>query len=198
MSKYGDKYPWLKRRDVNDYFDDEEDNWDWMNDMPEGWRIAFGDLFVEELDAAIKAEGLEDEYLVLQVKEKHGTLRWYDYASSKKINDIVEKYSLLSGHICMNCGTIDIPMLSFGWLAPLCKDCYEKHINCTKTYEEVVVGESTMPNARAYRKFSHEFDPKGWKDFEVDISDTVRKIRELYTERMAAGFEANSCTWTEN
>ena len=40
-----------------------------------------------------------------------------------------------------------------------------------------------MPTVRKYRKYSKDFEPKGWRDFEVDISETVEKIRKQWEER---------------
>jgi hypothetical protein len=190
MSEYGEKYPWLKRNRWDDEEFDENNSWDCMDEMPEGWKIAFGEMMCEELDQVIKEEKLENDFTVLQVKEKYASLRFYCAPSTPKIDDIVNKYEYLSQFICQNCGRVDISTLDFGWLAALCKDCYEKHINCTKPYEEVVCDDSKMPNIRKYRQWSKEYDPTGYKDFEVDISETVNEIRRRWEERQLAMKEA--------
>ena len=56
MSEYSKKYPWLK---INSLYSSDGSDYDAMDDIPEGWRIAFGDLLCEELDAAIKKAGVE-------------------------------------------------------------------------------------------------------------------------------------------
>lgn len=61
---------------------DEIPEYDWeytiMDDMPKGWRIAFGDDLLEELREELIKYNYLDEYFPVQIKEKFGGLRWYD------------------------------------------------------------------------------------------------------------------------
>lgn len=49
-----------------------------LDSMPEGWRIAFGIQMCEELKQELIKFDYLDNYEITQVKEKLGTLRWYD------------------------------------------------------------------------------------------------------------------------
>lgn len=68
-------YPFLESRNV---WDDEppEDNLStWLDDMPDGWRIAFGNEMCEKIKQALLSEGGEkmlNDYRLQQVKEKFG------------------------------------------------------------------------------------------------------------------------------
>ena len=64
-----EKYPWLQIRNVwtNEKLDDE---FTWLDDLPEGWRKAFGLQMVEELDQILRKANYQDEYKITQIKEK--------------------------------------------------------------------------------------------------------------------------------
>lgn len=109
------KYPWLEPR--NDWSgkkitqcagsDGEEGFWpgdpqkhpeyDYeytlLDDMPDGWRIAFGDEMVERIHQELVRHNYVDNYMIVQIKEKFGTLRWYDNGSPR--GKISEEYELL-------------------------------------------------------------------------------------------------------
>lgn len=63
------KYPWLQIRNVwtNEKLDDE---FTWLDDLPEGWRKAFGLQMVEELDQILRKANYQDKYKIIQIKEK--------------------------------------------------------------------------------------------------------------------------------
>lgn len=64
-----EKYPWLQIRNVwtNEKLDDE---FTWLDDLPEGWRKAFGLQMVEELDQILRKANYQDKYKITQIKEK--------------------------------------------------------------------------------------------------------------------------------
>ena len=64
-----EKYPWLQIRNVwtNEKLDDE---FTWLDDLPEGWRKAFGLQMIEELDQILRKANYQDEYKITQIKEK--------------------------------------------------------------------------------------------------------------------------------
>ena len=64
-----EKYPWLQIRNVwtNEKLDD---GFTWLDDLPEGWRKAFGLQMVEELDQILRKANYQDEYKITQIKEK--------------------------------------------------------------------------------------------------------------------------------
>ena len=181
MSKYREQYPWLRLENLYTGKIDEE--LDAMDDMPDGWKLAFGDMFCEEMDAAIRKANLVDDFVVLQVKEKWGFLHFYVSHHTDEINDIIRKYEILSSRICLGCGKPDVSMLNLSWISPLCEDCYNEHISDTRPYSEVSDEDNKMPDVMKYRQYSKEFNPPGWKDFEIDISETAEKIRKRWEER---------------
>ena len=62
------KYPWLRCRNVwtGKLLDYE---FTWLDDMPMGWRKAFGMDIVKELDEALG--DYRTEYMITQIKEKY-------------------------------------------------------------------------------------------------------------------------------
>lgn len=58
-----------------------------LDDMPEGWRIAFGDLMCEEIDHELRRFDYEDKYEITEIKEKYGSLRWYDNGTPYKLSE---------------------------------------------------------------------------------------------------------------
>jgi len=92
------KYPWLEPRNrwsgkkISDCANgekgywpgnpDELPEWDWshteLDDMPDGWRVAFGDQLCEEIQKELEKFDYVDKYMITQIKEKYGYLHWYD------------------------------------------------------------------------------------------------------------------------
>lgn len=130
------RYPFLRPRNR---FDDiimwEHPKWDWryarpyewteLDAMPDGWRKAFGKQMCEEIRNALIEENYLYKYRIVQIKEKYGSLRWYDWASSKKVQDIIDKYEEISTHTCIRCGR-PATKISLGWISPFCDECAEK------------------------------------------------------------------------
>ena len=121
-----ERYPFLLPRNV--FTDKIPDNynyeWTLLDDMPDGWRKAFGEQLCEELRLALLNADDVDlfEYRVMQIKEKYGSLRWYGNFYNKEINEILENYGELSEHICIRCGAPATKM-STGWISPWCDSC---------------------------------------------------------------------------
>ena len=123
-----EKYPWLTPYNVwtGEPLEDYDYEYTLADDIPRGWRIAFGDQMIEELDQLLKKYNLEKEYRITQIKEKYGGLRWYDNGfpeeGYKEYTDWLHKYEDLSFRTCIRCGKPAIG-LTKGWIMPLCKDC---------------------------------------------------------------------------
>jgi len=134
-----EKYPWLHPHDSINHGSmwlDAEKNKLWdehydysftqLDDMPDGWNYTFGEQMCEEILQALKLDGIDPKnYHVEQVKEKYGSLRWYDSGRSPRIHKIVSKYEDLSEHICANCG-MPATHMTRGWIGYYCKDCASK------------------------------------------------------------------------
>lgn len=109
---------------------DYDYEWTFLDDIPEGWKKAFGVQMCEELrDILIEGDCL-DSYHIAQTKEKYGQLRWYDCGVSKKVADKyhawLSKYTKLSEETCIKCGKPGT-MRNDGWVSPWCDECYEEN-----------------------------------------------------------------------
>ena len=137
-----------------------------LDAMPNGWKKTFGEMMCEEIyNALIECNGLDD-YIIEQVKEKYGALRWYSYPSYKEVERIIDKYSVLSQNICAVCGKPDVPMTGHQWIYPLCKKCY-----CT-------------PNEFVIEDMSDEQIKKFWDEHEEDWEEWYKedgKMSDCYT-----------------
>lgn len=175
------KYPWLKAYDP--YPEGEDDVYCALDDMPQGWRAAFGDIMCEELDTVIKRLGIENEFHIVQVKEKYGQLRFYYEPMLSEIEDIVRKYETISEHVCCFCGKVDVAMVTAGWVSPYCKDCATKIRLCSdEKYDEFMKESGHTPNEVVYRQYKP--GQSGWDEIHQDISETVERIRKENAERI--------------
>jgi hypothetical protein len=99
----------------------------YLDDIPDGWRKAFGVKLCKELKAQLKKDGLLEKYQVEQVKEKYGTLCWYDSGGNEATEEIVMKYEDVSESVCALCGKPSSYITS-GYVLYICKACYEKSV----------------------------------------------------------------------
>ena len=94
-----------------------------LDDLPEGWRIAFGEDICKEIMDELVEHDLVDKYRITQIKEKFGDLRWYDNGSPNGVvNEIVDKYESLSARTCICCGR-PARFITRGWISPYCENC---------------------------------------------------------------------------
>lgn len=141
--------------------------------IPRGWKIAFGQTLCDELNAL-------GSYEVRDSKEKYGELRMVVAPYDARADEIIEKYSTLSRHICIACGKPDVPMCNFGWISPVCRDCWSKF--GSRPYEECCSDVEEMPTEMIFERYDSQ-----WKDKSVrriDISKTVAAIRREYARKM--------------
>ena len=102
--------------------------YDWsyteIDAMPEGWFNAFGIQMCEEIRKALIDDDDLNRWRIVQLKEKYGELRIYDngHKRGSKIPEIIDKYSELSRHTCINCGK-PATRITMGWISPYCDDC---------------------------------------------------------------------------
>ena len=125
-----EKYPWLTLYTYNvstgKLNKDLDYNYTRADDIPNGWRLAFGDQMIEELSQLLKKYNIEKEYCIIQIKEEFGGLRWYDNGfpkeGSKEYFNWLHKYEDLSFKTCIECGK-PATRISKGWISPYCSDC---------------------------------------------------------------------------
>ena len=130
------RYPFLRPRNR---FDDiimwDHPKWDWryqrpyewteLDIMPDGWRKAFGKQMCEEIRNALIEDNYLYKYRIIQIKEKYGSLRWYDWDGPQKVQDIIDKYEHISARTCIRCGR-PATKISTGWICPFCDKCADK------------------------------------------------------------------------
>lgn len=183
MSEYLSKYPWLRGYDPYPETTDEE-QYCALEDMPSGWREAFGDLFCEDLDRVIKSEGLENEFRIDQLKEKWGAMRIYCGPCTPAIQDVIRTYETYSESVCIGCGNVEgVKMVTWGWTEPLCRCCIGKIHRVPNFSKFDALPDQELPDVLKWTRYSTD----GTQHFEMDISETTRKIRERYAERKANG-----------
>ena len=125
-----EKYPWLTPGYVGVIELEENYNYEdtWLDDLPDGWRLAFGDQMIEELDQLLRKYNIVD-YEIYQIKEKWGALRWYDNGfpeeGYEEYSNWLRKYESLSERTCIFCGK-PATHLTKGWIMPICKSCADR------------------------------------------------------------------------
>ena len=124
-----EKYPFLKLRNVftdEPIYSDSETNEEetWLDALEDGWRIRFGIPFVEDLNEVLTKNNYVDKYRIIQVKEKYGQLRWYDFGAPEEWDDHMNAWEYISEHTCKKCGKFPVPMRDDGWISPWCDECF--------------------------------------------------------------------------
>lgn len=178
-------YKWLRERNM---YTGKIEKCNPEIDFPIGWWDAFGEMMMQELDEVIQQEKLEDDFCVLQIKEKFGALRFYYTPSNPRIDKIVNKYEHLSEHICVQCGRPDVPMLRLSWISPYCKHCYDStHYAGREEYDDLAIGEKAMPDSMSCRIYNKDVPGISYRDVTYDIKETANKIREQFVNREKRG-----------
>lgn len=118
------KHPYLmpRNRMTGETDPDYDFSWTEMDLMPDGWRIAFGDELLEKLTAMLREHGALKQYRIADIKEKYGSLRWYDFGAPAEVTGMLTEYSKASARICGKCGK-PAQWISKGWIAPYCDTC---------------------------------------------------------------------------
>jgi hypothetical protein len=147
--------------------------------------MAFGRIMLEELDAAIKKAAVVDSFVFRQVKEKYGSLRLHhNQPRNSEIDIICRKFEQISRFVCMRCGCLapDAKLVFSPWVRPMCFSCYCKteHTDGSE-YDQLTKDSKTeIPTKMIWEEFK-AVDSKTsehiYDQFEVDVSDTVEKIR---------------------
>lgn len=189
------KYPFLIPR--YDWSGEIIEDYDYMStyldDIPVGWKIAFGEMMCEEIKQELIRYNYLDGFRIIQAKEKFGGLRIYTNGEpiGCKVRQIIDKYSALSENICVICGKPDVPMTHNGWYSPYCKECFttptdwykkefpnevdkwiKNHIEDWEEYDR----EENNKMADSYAVINW-FKDKGEEKVTYDISETANKIR---------------------
>ena len=118
-----EKYPWLQ-------FKKSTFEYTWLDDLPIGWRIAFGNKMIRELDKILRKANYQNNYQITEIKEKYGQLCWYSNGVPSNIikdyNKWYDKYINKSIKTCIECGKKGKIDYKNYWKIPLCKRCRKK------------------------------------------------------------------------
>lgn len=97
----------------------------WYDDIPDGWRKAFGKQFSKDLKKALKKDGILKTFRFQQIKEKYGTLRLYNNGEGENTGNVIRYYENLSMCYCIMCGKL-ARYCTQGWVEYVCEDCFNK------------------------------------------------------------------------
>lgn len=116
------KYDWLYPRNIFGLIVSDYDySYTLLDDMPVGWKKAFGLKFCEEIQEALDKTN-ETNFEILQIKEKYGSLRFYCKPTTKEVYKVIKKYEKLSERTCINCGA-PATRITTDWINPWCDEC---------------------------------------------------------------------------
>ena len=182
-----EKYPWLKLKD-------EDPQHTWIDLMPKGWFVAFGEFFFEDLDHALMEsypEGIPEDFHITDIKEKWGTLRVYMTHHPEAVRDVVFTYEYLSSFVCIVCGApYPFAQMTYdGWIMPMCEKCYiGDSINEFEKYHNMylqTVLKDCLTVAEGPKDFItiESFDGENEVDRKIDVKRVWEKIFQAYVER---------------
>lgn len=151
-----------------------------LDAMEDGWRKAFGERMCEEIrDALIEANFL-DEYRISQIKEKYGTLRWYDFGATQRVHDIISKYEYISGFICPHCGRPYAKRFdSGGWIYTVCENCASKMFPKMTHQDWIDATDDCRPIKKSITQEFYNSDGT-FAERDIPIWDTYTAIVEDY------------------
>lgn len=123
-----ERYPFLMPH--NRWTDKIPEDYDYsyteLDTMPDGWRKAFGERMCEEIREELESTDDLHRYRITQIKEKYGTLRWYDFGCTERmLHEIIPKYEHLSARTCVRCRR-PATKISTGWISPYCNACADE------------------------------------------------------------------------
>ncbi len=113
--------------------------------------------------------------------------------------ELESKYDYISGYVCIACGQINVPLLTGGWVEPLCEACYNKRIDMQRRwheknhkdwdftytpYDNLEKSDQKIMMIATYKCYSAER-----RDYEkkCDYTDTIKMIMERQKKLFASG-----------
>lgn len=133
-----------------------------LDNMPNGWRRAFGIQMCKEIKRALLDEGGREKlkkYRINDIKEKWGALAWYDSNGCEEVTRICEKYEYISYRTCIKCGrTADY--VTSGWITPYCRKCIQEKKKSTAQKYFSDMDFYGWTNAEYYKKHKNNKEKK--------------------------------------
>ncbi|MPN35826.1 hypothetical protein SDC9_183328 [bioreactor metagenome] len=91
--------------------------WVYGAEIEDGWFDLIYNMCKE-------VESAGSDFLPTQIKQKHGRLRVYYKSNTEIISETISRYEKMSTNICEICGRPGKIREVYGWITPLCNDCY--------------------------------------------------------------------------
>lgn len=115
------QYPFWKSRNV---WDDSFCGYSctWYDDIPNGWRRAFGKALSRDLKIALKKDNLLKQFRFIQIKEKYGSLRLYSQGYGEHSLEVIRRYEEKSKDYCIICGN-PAKYVTYNWIEYYCEKC---------------------------------------------------------------------------
>ena len=124
-----EEYPFLlpRSRWTGEVSKDYDYSYTELDNMPKGWRKAFGEELCGRLkDILVKSNSLND-YRITDIKEKFGFLHWYWHGVyDDEIDKVITEYENKSKKTCIKCGEPASMRNIGGWLSPYCDKCVDE------------------------------------------------------------------------
>lgn len=152
-----------------------------LDEVPNGWA----DLMLcmaEDIKPLLEESGQLNKFFSLETKEKFGGLRLYHNGECpKEVEEIIFDYSVLSSNVCVMCGKPDSLFLDFGWIGPICVDCYSDKPLWYKTLERQSEDDEDPCRMAEYRYWkAYDNENKCYTEHSRYIGDKAEKIRKRY------------------
>lgn len=93
-------------------------------EVQEGWYFIIS-MLMGYIDSHLKRNPQLDNFKIIQIKEKFGTLRFYHRGGDEVIHQMVAMVEELSWTTCEFCGSNQNIMRSKPWIKTACKNCVE-------------------------------------------------------------------------
>lgn len=131
------EYPFLIPRDPSDGHRLTDDKMFWdaisasdeynfettlLDDLPAGWKKAFGESLCLYLKDALEQSGNFDDYVVYNAGRRLGRLLWVDNCNDDRVRSVIDRYADMSAETCCVCGE-RADVFSVSERMPYCRSC---------------------------------------------------------------------------
>ena len=106
-----------------------------LDSIPEGWRKNFGESLLADLQAKVDSLEVPEDFYILRMKEKYGSLRVYMSQYNREIEEIISYYENKSSRVCSCCGE-EVDSIDMHLGVPYCRDCITKIMRRKRTDDE--------------------------------------------------------------
>ena len=178
-----ERYPFMCMADWNGNPIRDEDLIAFDEGVPQGWVECFGLLLCEDLDKAL-TEDQKKRFYFIQAKEKWGRLTMYANFYTDEVQKILGHYAAFSEQVCVHCGRVGVPTTNYGWIYPVCKECWDEN---QERLERELESWTKIPYEEATHEYSG-FDPfyryRSYKDGEWENhEESIQYIYDRVDEK---------------